>query len=76
MFGITSVPGTSLLIGGIVYQPYFLLVMALSSLVVWRAPQSWDWTRELTPVKSVIIAMLMLLSVSLLTLQSYNPLFI
>ena len=73
MFALTTVPETSLLIRGILYQPYFLLVMAMASLVVWAAPQTWDWTRELTIGKSVIVGMLMLLSIALLTLQSYNP---
>ena len=73
MFGLTAVPETSLLIRGILYQPYFLLVMAIASIVVWAAPQSWDWTRELTVKKSVIIGILMSLSIVLLTLQSYNP---
>ncbi len=73
MFGLISVPETSMLVRGIVYQPYFLLVMAVASVVVWAGPQSWDWTRKLTIGKSVIIALLMALSLALLTLQSYNP---
>ncbi|HID70142.1 MAG TPA: MBOAT family protein [Desulfobacterales bacterium] len=73
MFGIAEVPQTSQLISGIVYQPYFLLVMLISSIVVWASPQTWDWTRELTVKKSFVIAMLMALSITLLTLQSYNP---
>ncbi len=73
MFGLALVPETSLLLGGIIYQPYFLLVMVIASLVVWRAPQSWDWTRELSLGKSILIAILMLFSIILLTLQSYNP---
>ncbi|MCI5149850.1 MAG: MBOAT family protein [Candidatus Electrothrix sp. MAN1_4] len=73
MFGLSDVPQSSMLIRGIVYQPYYLLIMILSAIVVWKAPQSWDWTRELTLYKSCCIASLMLLSVLLLTLQSYNP---
>ena len=73
MFGMLAVPETSLLVRGIVYQPYFLLVMAISSIVVWAGPQSWDWTRTLTLSKSIVIASLMALSIALLTLQSYNP---
>jgi alginate O-acetyltransferase complex protein AlgI len=73
MFGVIAVPETSLLIRGIVYQPYFLIVMAVSAVVVWAGPQSWDWTKRLTIWKSLIIAVLMALSIVLLTLQSYNP---
>ncbi|RUM40775.1 MAG: MBOAT family protein [Desulfobulbus sp.] len=73
MFGLAAVPETSLLVRGIVYQPYYNLVMAIAGIVVWAAPQSWDWTRELTIAKAVIIGVVMLLALSLLTLQSYNP---
>ena len=73
MFGLTAVPETSILIQGILYQPYYLLAMGIASIVVWAAPQSWDWTRELTWKKVLIIATLMLISLSMLTLQSYNP---
>jgi hypothetical protein len=73
MFGLAAVPETSLLIRGILYQPYYLLVMGLASVVVWAAPQSWDWTRELTATKAVLIGLVMSVSVILLTLQSYNP---
>ena len=73
MAGLTTVPETSLLVRGVLYQPYYLLVMVIASIVVWAAPQSWDWTRELTVRKFVVIGMLMLLAIVLLTLQSYNP---
>ncbi len=73
MFGVIAVPETSLLVGGIIYQPYFQLIMAVASIVVWTGVQSWDWTKELTVKKSIIIALLMGLSIIFLTLQSYNP---
>lgn len=73
MFSLITVPQTSLLVGGIVYQPYYVIVMVLSAIVVWAAPQSWDWSRELTVGKSCCLAGLMAISILLLTLQSYNP---
>lgn len=73
MAGMVQVPETSLLIRGIIYQPYFLLVMSISAAVVWAGPQSWDWTREIGVNKALSIGFLLLLSVVLLTLQSYNP---
>ena len=73
MFGLSSVPETSLLVRGIVYQPYYMLVMFIAVAVVWAAPQSWDWTKQLTGTKAAVIGFLLLISVLLLTLQSYNP---
>ncbi len=73
MFAATTVTETSLLVRGIIYQPYFMIVMAVSSVVVWAAPQSWDWSRELTVKKAIVTGTLFLLALVLLTLQSYNP---
>ena len=73
MFTITSYPETSLLLGGAIYTPYYLYSMGVAALVVWCCPQTWDWTKSITWGKSVIIVLLLLVSVMLLTLQSYNP---
>jgi alginate O-acetyltransferase complex protein AlgI len=73
MVGVVHVPETSQLIDGIIYQPYFLVIMSLSALVVWAGPQSWDWTRTIGINKAMFITLLLLLSVVMLTLQSYNP---
>ncbi len=73
MFGLSTIPDTSMLVRGIVYQPYYLLVMSIAAIVVWAAPQSWDWTRRLTFTKAGLIGLCMILSLLLLTLQSYNP---
>jgi alginate O-acetyltransferase complex protein AlgI len=73
MFGLVDVPETSQLVHGIVYKPYYLLMMCLAASVVWGGPQSWDWTRQLTFFKVVVIGLLMSVAVLLLTLQSYNP---
>lgn len=73
MLGLTAPPETSLLVQGIIYQPYYLTAMATAAVVTWWAPQSWEWTRELTAVKTAALFGGLLLSVVLLTLQSYNP---
>ena len=61
------------LLGGVVYQPYYLLTMALAALVVWAGPQSWDWTRRLPAWKALVCLVLFWLSLAALTTQSYNP---
>jgi len=73
MFGLVDVPETSQLVHGIVYKPYYLLMMCFAASVVWGGAQSWDWTRQLTFFKVVVIGLLMSVAVLLLTLQSYNP---
>ncbi len=73
MFGVVQVPDSSLLLKGVVYSPYYLLVMVVSAFVIWRCPQTWDWTKRLDYFRFFIVFLFFALSVALLTLQSYNP---
>jgi alginate O-acetyltransferase complex protein AlgI len=68
----TVQPGAALL-SGILYQPYYLVSMALAAGITWAAPQTWDFTRHLTWPKTVWCAVLLLVSIALLMTQSYNP---
>jgi alginate O-acetyltransferase complex protein AlgI len=65
-------PGAQLL-PGIVYAPYYLGTFVLSAVIVWFAPQTWDWTKTLTAPRAVAIFVVFVLSVIVLTTQAYNP---
>lgn len=73
MFGLVAVPETSLLLDGLLYTPYHLVAMAVAAFVVWRMPQTWDWTRKLSFVKVCGIGAILFMSVAVLSMQSYNP---
>lgn len=73
MFGMVSPHPSAELLGGIIYQPYYLGTFVLAAAITWGAPQTWDWTRSLTMRKSLIAFALFLLSVLLLTTQAFNP---
>ncbi len=73
MFGLVNVPQTSLLLGSIIYTPYFLWAMGIAAIIVWRAPQTWDWSRKMTPLKVVGALLLLAVSIAVLSMQSYNP---
>ena len=73
MFGVGPVPTGSLLLDGLLYTPYHLLAMMLAAVVVWAAPQTWDWSRKLSTVKAIVTVGLFLLSAAVLSMQSYNP---
>ena len=68
----TVQPGAPLL-SGIVYAPYYLGTFALSAGIVWLGPQTWDWTKTLTPPKAVAVLAVLVLAVIVLTTQAYNP---
>jgi alginate O-acetyltransferase complex protein AlgI len=61
------------LLGGIVYQPYYIIIFLAAGIIVWGAPQTWDWTRTLTVPKAAAVAAVFLASVTVLATQSYNP---
>jgi alginate O-acetyltransferase complex protein AlgI len=77
MFGLVqagpeAVAGAGLL-NGLIYQPYYLGTFLLAAVVTWSCPQTWDWTRTITPTKALAIVTLLLLSVAVLATQAYNP---
>jgi alginate O-acetyltransferase complex protein AlgI len=73
MFGLVDVPMSSILLDGLLYSRYHLLAITVSAIIVWRCPQTWDWTRRLSAVKICGIVLIFSLSVAVLSMQSYNP---
>jgi alginate O-acetyltransferase complex protein AlgI len=67
-----ALPGAAL-VGGIVYQPYYLISVGVAALVVWAGVQTWDWTQRLTISKVAICFVLAWLALSALATQEYNP---
>jgi alginate O-acetyltransferase complex protein AlgI len=61
------------LLAGIVYAPYYLGTFLLAGLIVWTAPQTWDWTRTLTLPRATATLALLVLAVVVLTTQAFNP---
>ena len=73
MFGLEVVHETAGLLGGILDQPYYLGTVLLAALVTWTFPQTWDWTRTITPLKAAGIIGLWLASIAVLATQGFNP---
>jgi alginate O-acetyltransferase complex protein AlgI len=73
MLGFSSGSENAALVGGLIYQPYYALMMLVSAVVVWGAPQTWDWTRTITWPKVAVILGLLAVSLIILATQAYNP---
>lgn len=73
MFGFRSIEPSGTLLSGLIYQPYLLSTMVVSAVVVWACPQTWDWTRRLTPTRTGLAAAALVTSLALLSTQAYNP---
>ena len=54
-------------------SPITFGTFCLAALITWGAPQTWDWTRVMTPVKAAAVVALLVLSAVMLTTQAYNP---
>jgi alginate O-acetyltransferase complex protein AlgI len=73
MFCLADVQPTAELIGAILYTPYSLLSLGIAALVIWLAPQTWDWTRRLTPAKAGLSFSCLLLALIAMGSQGFNP---
>jgi len=73
MLGLTAPHTGAGLIGGVIYQPYYVLTLVMAGLVVWTMPQTWDFTRKITWPKVALILLLLAMGVVALTTQSFNP---
>lgn len=60
-------------VGGLIYNPYYVVNFVLAGLVIWLLPQSWDFTRRLNWGKLVWCVIVFLIALAALTTQSYNP---
>ncbi|MDJ0786320.1 MAG: MBOAT family protein [Myxococcota bacterium] len=73
LFGLSEVAPAASLVRAVLLRPDALAILAVAGLVVWRAPQTWDWTRRLSlPRVLVALALLAVASGTLLT-QQFNP---
>ncbi len=61
------------LLGGIMYQPLYVGTVILAALIVWCCPQTWDFTRTLTPIRGAVVMLAFWLAVVVLFTQAYNP---
>jgi len=73
MFGIAEQQPGAPLLDVVIRQPYYLLSFAVAIVVAFFAPQSWDWTRTITPMKAALSLLTLWVAITLLFTQSYNP---
>jgi alginate O-acetyltransferase complex protein AlgI len=73
MVGLGAVQEGAVLLGGVLYQPYYLLCLAAAALVTWLGSTSWDWTRQLGAGKAALCLLLLWMACATLFAQSFNP---
>lgn len=73
MFGLGDPQPAAALLSGVVLAPYYLGTFAVAALVTWAAPQTWDWTRRLTPAKAAVSVALFVVALIAMEAQGFNP---
>ena len=73
MVGLGGSTETTGLIGGVIYQPYYIITVITAAVVTWTCPQTWNFTRHLTWPKVMVILLALVGSIIVLTAQEFNP---
>lgn len=73
MFGLGPQTAGGPMIAGLIYQPYYVLVTVVAAGVVWLAPQTWNFTRELTWPKAAWCAATFAAALAVMMGQAFNP---
>jgi alginate O-acetyltransferase complex protein AlgI len=71
--GLGEVQPGARLLGGILYQPYYLATFALAAAVTWGLPKSGAWLESLTWPKALASVALLWLALVAMETQGYNP---
>ena len=73
LLGLGGAQAGAGLIGGVIYQPYYVLSFVAAAVIAWSFPQTWDFTRKITPARAAAILLVFWLAVVMLTTQEFNP---
>ncbi len=73
MAGLAGARGGALLIAGLIYQPYYVMWMVIAAGVTWGLPNTWDFTRKITPAKAAALLILFVVALAVLVTQEFNP---
>ncbi len=73
MFGGSRPNETADLLGGQLYAPYPITVMAVAILLLFTRQQAHDWSQQITWPKAMIIVPLFVVALLTMVSQSSNP---
>jgi alginate O-acetyltransferase complex protein AlgI len=73
MAGRAGTQPSAALLGGILYQPYYVSCLLTAGGVVWLCPSTWDFTQRLSVPRAAACLLLLWASLVVLATQEYNP---
>ena len=73
MLGLAPYDDAARVLGLVLYEPYSVASFGCAAVIIWAAPQTWDWTRRLTPLRAAVALLLFAAAWSVLATQAFNP---
>jgi alginate O-acetyltransferase complex protein AlgI len=73
MFAVGPVPFGAQAIAGTIYTSYHVAMFLTCAVIVWTAPQAWNYTQRLTPSRAVVCLGLLAVSLVFMWTQTVNP---
>jgi alginate O-acetyltransferase complex protein AlgI len=73
MSGLRDVPQSVGLVGGVIYQPYYVVCFAVATVAACKFPSAWAWTQSLSGLKACVCIALLWIALIMLATQEYNP---
>jgi alginate O-acetyltransferase complex protein AlgI len=73
MFGLAAATPEAALVSGVILRPFTFLVLGAAAVIVWGAPQTWDFVRRLPWWKAALALFLLASSLLILGVQGFNP---
>ena len=73
MIGFGAADPASGLVAGQIYTTYHIVTLFLTGIIVWCAPQTWDYTRKLSWPKTALVSIGFIVALILLAATSFHP---
>ena len=73
MFGISGLQGGSVLLTGVIYTRSHLIILAVCIFLTCCSKQAFDWVKNITWAKAVMLIFLFCFSLMTMFVQVFNP---
>ncbi|MEM7352883.1 MAG: MBOAT family protein [Acidobacteriota bacterium] len=73
MTGLATPRPEAALLGGLIYQPYYLTTLVIAAGLAFAAPQTWDIVGRLSRARALGCLLLLLIALVAMDTQGYNP---
>lgn len=73
LFGLTGSGGSAMIIHGMFFNIYNISLFFIAAIIIWAAPQTWDYSMVINKTKTASVVIVLMLSIFIMMAQSYNP---